>query len=123
MPKGKRRNNNGGQQNAAAAPSAAPQAAVHRRGGTHRVKDDDKTNTIYDDWDYKQLKGECVDRKVYIKDMKKVAMAKALADFDIEQKRAERQAFIERENKQLQLAREKQKEEDRQLKEAAAKRM
>ena len=122
MPKGKpRRNNHGGHQNGTAGPSAAPQAAAHRRGGTHRVKDEHKTNTIYDEWDYKQLKAECIDREVYIKDMKKVQMARALADNDINKKRAERQAIIDRENKQRLMAREKQREDDRRLKIEAAK--
>ena len=99
----------------------APQAAVHRRGGTHRVKDEHKTNTIFDEWDYKQLKTECIERGVYIKDMKKVAMARALADNDQEKKRAERNAIVERENKQRQLAREKQRDNDKRLKVEAAK--
>ncbi|KAH7073169.1 hypothetical protein FB567DRAFT_401970, partial [Paraphoma chrysanthemicola] len=99
----------------------APQAAAHKRGGTHRVRDQDKTNTIFDEWDYKQLKAGCIERKIYVKDMKKVEMAKALAANEREKKRKEREAVIELENKQQQLAIEKQREEDRKLREAAAK--
>jgi hypothetical protein len=100
----------------------APQAVAHRRGGTHRVKDEDKTNTIFDEYDYKQLKAECIERGVYVKDMKKVAMARALAKNEREKKEAERNARIERANREQQLAREKQREADRQLKENAARR-
>ncbi|KAH7078646.1 hypothetical protein BKA63DRAFT_591302 [Paraphoma chrysanthemicola] len=99
----------------------APQAAAHKRGGTHRVREQDKTNTIFDEWDYKQLKAECIERKIYVKDMKKVEMAKALAANEREKKRREREAVIERENKQQQLAKEKRREEARKMREAAAK--
>jgi hypothetical protein len=53
----------------------ALRGVAHRLGGTHRVRDQDKTNTIYDDWNYTQLKAECIARSVYVKDMKKVAGA------------------------------------------------
>lgn len=90
-----------------------PQPAVHRRGGTHRVKDEDKTHTIYDDWDYKQLKHECIDRGVYVKDMKKVAMAKVLANGDREKKRAERNAIVELERRKMEREKEQEKEKER----------
>lgn len=85
------------------------------------MRDEDKTNTIFDEWDYKQLKAECVERKIYVKDMKKVEMARALAGNERDKRRREQEAIIERANKQQQLAKEKQKEDDRKLKEAAAK--
>jgi hypothetical protein len=85
----------------------APQAAPHKRGGTHRVKDQDRTNTVYDDWDYKQLKNGCIERGIYVKDMKKVEMAKTLANYDIEKRRAERSALVEHEKKLRKLELEK----------------
>lgn len=99
----------------------APQAAPHRRGGTHRVKDADRTNTVYDDYDYKLLKNTCVERGIYVKDMKKVEMAKALAQNDVVKKVAERDAITARVRQQRLLDIEKQKENDRKLKEDAAK--
>ncbi|KAF2027022.1 hypothetical protein EK21DRAFT_115265 [Setomelanomma holmii] len=99
----------------------APQAAAHRRGGTHRVKDKDKTNTKFDEWDYKQLKAECIERKIYVKDMKKVEMAMALANDDENQKRKEREAIAERERQQMQLEKEKKLEDNRKMQEAVAK--
>ncbi|KAF1914081.1 hypothetical protein BDU57DRAFT_333157 [Ampelomyces quisqualis] len=99
----------------------APQAAPHRRGGTHRVKDADKTNTIFDDYDYKLLKAECIARGVYVKDMKKVEMAKTLAKNEREKKEAEREAIRERAREQQRLEREKQEENDRRLKADAVK--
>lgn len=116
MPKGQgRKDNSGGGQ------IAAPQAAAHRRGGTHRVKDEHKTNTIYDEWDYKQLKAESIERGVYIKDMKKLEMARALAGFDLKKKQAEQAANQDRENKQRQQAKEKQREEEKRWRMVAAK--
>jgi hypothetical protein len=94
----------------------APQAAPHRRGGTHRVKDEDKANTVFDQYDYKQLKSECIARGVYIKDMKKKEMAQTLAKNEQEKKRAENEAIAQRQRKQQQLEREKREENDRRLK-------
>jgi hypothetical protein len=99
----------------------APQAAPHRRGGTHRVKDEHRTNTIYDDWSYKQLKSGAEGRGVYIKDSKKWEMAKAIADYEQKKKRAERDTIIQRELKRQELEREKQEENDRRLQADAAK--
>ncbi|KAH5462257.1 hypothetical protein HBI30_012800 [Parastagonospora nodorum] len=99
----------------------APQAAPHKRGGTHRVKDRDRTNTVYDDWDYKQLKNGCIERGIYVKDMKKVEMAKTLADYDVQKRRAERSALVEHEKKQRKLEVEKRQENDRRLQEEAIK--
>lgn len=91
----------------------AGQSAPHKRGGTHRVKDEDKTNTKFDDYKYAQLKGECIARKIYVKDMKKSEMARVLAKNELETKRAERQAARERERKQQQIQQEKQEENAR----------
>lgn len=99
----------------------APRAAPHKRGGTHRVQDQDRTNTVYDDWDYKQLKNGCIERGIYVKDMKKVEMARALADYDIEKRRAERSALVEHEKKMRKLEAEKRQENDRRLQEEAMK--
>jgi hypothetical protein len=99
----------------------APQGAPHKRGGTHRVKFEDRTNTIYDEWDYKQLKNGCIEHGVYVKDLKKVEMAKALVKFDVEKRRAERSAVIEHEKKQRMLELEKRKENEQRLEEEAAK--
>jgi hypothetical protein len=100
----------------------APQAAGHRRGGTHRVKDTDKTNTKFDGYNYQELRNECIARGVYIKDMKKVAMAQALAKDENEKKQADSVARHEKANKEHRLALEKQREDDRKLKEGAVKR-
>ncbi|KAH7406323.1 hypothetical protein DE146DRAFT_779859 [Phaeosphaeria sp. MPI-PUGE-AT-0046c] len=91
----------------------AGQSAPHKRGGTHRVKDEDKTNSKFDDYKYAQLKDECIARKLYVKDMKKSEMARALAKNDLEAKRAEREAAKDRERKHQQLQREKQEEKSR----------
>ncbi|KAL5114978.1 hypothetical protein ACEQ8H_007151 [Pleosporales sp. CAS-2024a] len=99
----------------------SPQAAPHKRGGTHRVKDGDKTNTVYDEWNYMQLKSGCIERKLYVKDMRKVEMARALAQNDIDKKRVEREAMAEYERRQKKLKLEKENEQEQRLKETAAK--
>jgi hypothetical protein len=96
-------------------------SAAHKRGGTHRVKDEHRTNTIFDEWDYKQLKNECIARKIWIKDSKKHEMAIALAKDDQHKKRAERDAIVQHERRKQELEREKQLENDRRLKADAAK--
>lgn len=93
--------------------SQAPQAAPHRRGGTHGVKDEDKTGTVYDTWNYQTLKEACISRKVYVKDMKKAEMMRVLANYDEEKRRAERQVIAEHDHKQRELAKEKKREEER----------
>jgi flagellar biosynthesis GTPase FlhF len=99
-----------------------PKAAVHRRGGTHRVKDADLTYTKFDGYDYKQLKNECIERGIWIKDMKKVAMAQALAKNESEKKQAENAARHEKANREHWATVEKKREDDRKLKEGAEKR-
>jgi hypothetical protein len=120
MAKGKGRKQDSGEDEDGA-PRRAPQAAVHKRGGTHRVKDGDRTGTKYDDWDYAQLKPECIDRKIYVKDMKKAQMARALAEDDNDKEKAERGAHLEHEQKMRLLAKEKQREDEKRLKIAAKK--
>jgi hypothetical protein len=100
----------------------APQAAPHRRGGTHRVKDEHRTNTIYDDYNYKLLKSTCIERGIYVKDMKKVEMAKTLARNDVVKRTAERDAMAAQARQQNLLEREKQMEERRKQDEEALKR-
>jgi hypothetical protein len=62
--------------------SVVPQGAAHRRGGTHCVKDSDRTNTHWDDKSYQELLIVAKDRGVWRKDMPKKQMAKALAAKD-----------------------------------------
>lgn len=69
----------------------APQAAAHRRGGTHKVRDEDKTNSIYDTYNYRELVDAAKERGIYRKDMKKMEMAWVLKQNDGERKRAERE--------------------------------
>jgi hypothetical protein len=100
----------------------APQAAVRRRGGTHRVKDADLTNTKFDNYNYQELKDECIERGLWIKDMKKVAMAQALAKNESEKKQTENAARHEKANREHWAALQKQREDERKLKEGAEKR-
>jgi hypothetical protein len=92
------------------------QASTHRRGGTHRVKNEHKTNTIFDEYNYKQLKAECIVRGVYVKDMKKVEMARTLATNEHEKKITERNALVERQKQQKAHAREKEMKDEERLK-------
>ena len=68
----------------------------HRRGGTHRVKDENRTWTHWGDKSYEELKHSAKERPgLYRKDMKKVEIAKALAADDkgleIEHKKQKRE--------------------------------
>ncbi|KAH8726908.1 hypothetical protein GQ44DRAFT_770836 [Phaeosphaeriaceae sp. PMI808] len=123
MPKGKPRKTNPQiyQGITARRRNVDPGSATYKRGCTHRVKDEDRTGTIFDEWDYNQLRAECVERGIYMKDMKKVVMIKTLAGNDREKKRIEREAALEHENRRLQLAREKKKEAIRRRKAEAEK--
>ncbi|KAE8835216.1 hypothetical protein HRS9122_07486 [Pyrenophora teres f. teres] len=84
------------------------------RGGTHKVKDEDRTDSIYDTYNYKELLDTAKERGIYRKDMKKGEMAWALKRNDEEKKRAQHQAKIEYELKQQQ-ARQEQEKKDAQL--------
>ncbi|KAL6712373.1 hypothetical protein ACN47E_000250 [Coniothyrium glycines] len=103
MPKGKARKNNPGlyeEELENKQPSMAPQAVAHKRGGTHRVRDEDATGSIYDTFNYKELVNACRDRSIYVKDMKKKEMAHALKNHDDNTKRAHQAAKIERERQE-----------------------
>lgn len=89
--------------------SKAPQAAAHRRGGTHKVRDEDKTNSIYDTYNYRELVDAAKERGIYRKDMKKVEMAWTLKRNDGEKKRAERDNLIALWKKQQQAKREQER--------------
>lgn len=80
--------------------NTAPQAVAHRRGGTHRVCGSDKTNSIYDGYNYKELLDTAKERGVYRKDMKKVEMALSLKRDDEEKRRAVRDAVIQRQKRE-----------------------
>jgi len=87
----------------------APQAIAHRRGGTHKVRDEDRTDSIYDTYNYKELLDTTKERGIYRKDMKKVEMAWALKRNDEEKKKAEHQAKMEHERKQQEAQKEREK--------------
>jgi hypothetical protein len=81
-------------------PSMTRQVAAHRRGGTHKVRDEHRTDSIYDTYNYKELLDEAKERGIYRKDMRKVEMAWALKHNDEEKKRAERDAVLALQRKQ-----------------------
>ncbi|PSN63285.1 hypothetical protein BS50DRAFT_109131 [Corynespora cassiicola Philippines] len=60
----------------------APQAAPHRRGGTHRVKEEHRTGTHWDDKTYVELLHVAKARGVWRKDKPKHWLAQALAKQD-----------------------------------------
>ena len=112
MPKGKPKKNNPDLYQGShtfAEPSMAPQAIAHRRGGTHKVRDEDRTDSIYDTYNYKELLDTAKERGIYRKDMKKVEMAWALKRNDEEKKKAEHQAKMEHERKQQEARKEREK--------------
>ncbi|KAF2743637.1 hypothetical protein M011DRAFT_214586 [Sporormia fimetaria CBS 119925] len=87
-------------------PKKKGQAAPHARGGTHRVKVEDLTNTKYDTWNRAQLEAEFRDRRhIYVKDLKKAEIAKRLADDDAKQ--AEKQKEKDEKRKKEYEARKK----------------
>jgi hypothetical protein len=88
-------------------PSMAPQAVAHRRGGAHNVRYQDRTDSIYDTYNCKELLDTAKERGIYRKDMKKVEMAFALKHDDGEKKRAENDALIAHQRAQ-QLAQKEQ---------------
>ncbi|CAN9264789.1 unnamed protein product [Alternaria alternata] len=88
-------------------PSTTRYAAVHRRGGTHKVRDEHKTDSKYDNYNYKELVDQAKERGIYRKDMKKVEMAWALKHDDEEERRAEQDAVLA-----LQRKRQEAKEEE-----------
>ncbi|CAN9339564.1 unnamed protein product [Alternaria alternata] len=110
MPKGKPKKDNpalyGGSPEPSE-PSTTRYAAVHRRGGTHKVRDEHKTDSKYDKYNYKELVDQAKERGIYRKDMKKVEMAWALKHDDEEERRAEQDAVLA-----LQRKRQEAKEEE-----------
>ncbi|KAH7402813.1 hypothetical protein BKA66DRAFT_404902 [Pyrenochaeta sp. MPI-SDFR-AT-0127] len=100
----------------------APQAAAHRRGGTHRVRDVDRTDSVYDNYNYRELLNATKERGLYRKDMKKVEMAIALRDDDAEKKRAERYALIERQRREHEHGKEKKRQAEERRRQYAARR-
>jgi hypothetical protein len=118
MPKGKTKKRNRGQHQGPAEPQApkmAPQAVAHRRGGTHQVRDQDRTDSIYNTYNYKDLLDTAKERGIYRKDMTKVEMAWALKHNDEEKKRAGNDALVAHQRKvQEQKKEEAKKEAERQ---------
>jgi hypothetical protein len=112
MPKGKPKKDNpalyGGSPEPSE-PSTARYAAVHRRGGTHKVREEHKTDSKYDNYNYKELVDQAKERGIYRKDMKKVEMAWALKHDDEEERRAEQDAVLALQRKR----REAKEEEER----------
>jgi hypothetical protein len=111
MSRGRRRNSNSDKRQRSPKPtksSKASQGFAHRRGGTHRVRDADRTSSIYDDYNYKELLDAAKERDVYRKDMKKVEMAWALKRNDEEKKRAERNNLNALRTKQDEAKRERE---------------
>ncbi|KAF2727390.1 hypothetical protein EJ04DRAFT_138172 [Polyplosphaeria fusca] len=98
-------------------PKKAPQSAPHRRGGIHRVNDENRTGTVWDTLSHKDLMTviRAPDRvHLYYKDMKKAEMIKRLAKDDA--KRAQRQARIQKENQQKKADAKKKKQKEEQEK-------
>ena len=96
--------------------SSAPQAAAHRRGGTHRVRDEDRTYSIYDEYTHQDLKEEVKRRNIWYKDMSKRDMARALADDDRRRLQLEHSEAIKPQRKTEDRRKTRQKDVDEQLK-------
>jgi len=116
MPKGKAKRRNPRPYHGSAEPYETRQGSSHRRGGTHKVRDENKTDSIYDNLNYKELVETAKERSLYRKDMKKVEMAWALKHDDENRKRAEQDARIARRRK----IEEAKKEEERRAAEKKA---
>ncbi|OSS43560.1 hypothetical protein B5807_11747 [Epicoccum nigrum] len=86
-------------------------APQHRRGGKHAVKDEDLTHTKYDDYNREQLLAAVKEAGCYVKDEKKSAMARRLADRDQNLQMEERRAMQER--------KENERRKEQEIKEAA----
>ena len=115
MPKGKAKKSHPGMYETSPEPqqsNMAPQAVAHRRGGTHRVRDKDRTDSVYDNYNYKELLDTAKDRGIYRKDMKKVEMAWALKNNDDERKRFEHVAMLERQRREQEKKDAKRKADD-----------
>ncbi|KAI4639145.1 uncharacterized protein J4E78_011005 [Alternaria triticimaculans] len=116
MPKGSAKRRNPRPYHGSAEPYETHQGSSHRRGGTHKVRDENKTDSVYDNLNYKELVETAKERSIYRKDMKKVEMAWALKHDDENKKRAEQDARIARQRK----LEEAKKEEERKAAEKKA---
>lgn len=96
-------------------PKKQKRASVpHARGGTHRVKEEHKTNTKWDHFNRAQLEAELKTRRgLYKKDLKKHVIARLLADDDTRQRREGKQREKEAKKKAEEAAREKKAREER----------
>ncbi|KAG9189855.1 hypothetical protein G6011_06723 [Alternaria panax] len=123
MPKGKPKRDNPTLYKGSPEPSESGmvrQAASHRRGGTHKVRDEHKTDSEYDAYNYKELVDKAKERGIYRKDMKKVEMAWALKHDDEKKKRAERDAMLALQRRQQEAKEEQERivlEKQRQIEE------
>jgi len=104
-----------------------PKAAPHRRGGTHRVKDSDRTNTHWDDKNYQELLIVTKDRGLWRKDMPKKEMAKVLAEKDkadrVAAKKAADEAIKQRKEMEEKMQKEKEEMEKRQREKEARRKL
>ncbi|KAH6878442.1 hypothetical protein BKA58DRAFT_308621 [Alternaria rosae] len=99
MPKGKAKSDNPRLYHGSPESYLSRQGTSHRRGGTHKVRDENKTDSVYDNLNYKELVETARERSIYRKDMKKVEMAWALKRDDENRKRAEQDARLARQKK------------------------
>jgi len=67
---------------ALSAGAAAPKLKKQRIGTTHQVKEEDRTRTKWDFENYETLRGECRERGLLHKNLKKAQLAKQLAEDD-----------------------------------------
>lgn len=67
---------------ALSAGAAAPKPKKQRIGTTHQVKEEDRTGTKWDNENYETLRGECRERGLLHKSLKKAQLAKQLAEDD-----------------------------------------
>lgn len=89
---------------ALSAGAAAPKLKKQRIGTTHQVKEEDRTGTKWDNENYETLRGECRERGLLHKNLKKAQLAKQLAEDDarndvaaVEKRRQETQQKIQEE--------------------------
>ncbi|KAF2192340.1 hypothetical protein K469DRAFT_653747, partial [Zopfia rhizophila CBS 207.26] len=104
---------------------AASRPKRHKRGGTHRVKDEHRTGTHWDGKTYEELLYTIKSpsrRVIYTKDMRKHEMARALADHDKERAKGEaaKKREIERKKETKKKAEKEEREKERQLRDKLA---
>ncbi|KAI8938756.1 hypothetical protein NX059_004622 [Plenodomus lindquistii] len=93
-------------------PNMAPQAMAHRRGGKHRVKSADLTNSKYDEFSYAEVLQLAKERNIYRKDMKKKEMAMANKQFDADEHSRQRAAVIDQKKREQERRRIQQQKDD-----------